>query len=147
MALHAIQYSIIKRIDDDVPEINKVAWMTGENTFTETDLPLVTVEHIYSTVDNIDKIYGYEGTRHYFQVGLRARSASELAILQDKVKRALIREEIPFYDTTQPFPPPQTGTLRTEITLINNLTTEEVNDTTGKHRCYLDVTVFFISQL
>lgn len=145
--LHAIQYSIIKRLDDDVPELKKVVWITGENTFTEADLPFATVEHIYSAVRNMDKLYGYEATDYYFQIGLRTNSASELAVLQEKVKRALIREEIPLYDTSQPFPPPQTGKLRTEITMINNIMPEEVNDTTGKHRCYLDCTVFYISQL
>jgi hypothetical protein len=145
--LHAIQYSIIKRLDDDVPELKKVVWITGENTFTEADLPFATVEHIYSAVRNMDKLYGYEATDYYFQIGLRTNSASELAVLQEKVKRALIREEIPMYDTSQSFPPPQTGKLRTEITMINNIMPEEINDTTGKHRCYLDCTVFFISQL
>lgn len=145
--LHSVQWSIIKRLEDDVPELKKVVWMTGENVFSEEDLPFATVEHIYSTVRNLDKLYGHEATNYYFQVGIRSNNAGELAQLQEKVKRALISGKIPYYDTSQPFPPPQAGTIRTEVTMINNLTPEEVNDTTGKHRCYLDVTVFLISKL
>lgn len=145
--IHSIQYSIIKRIEDEVPELSKVVWMAGDVELKKEDLPFATVEHLYSSTRYLDKIYGYEATDYYFQIGVRARNTSELNRLVDKVKHAFIRESIPLYDTSQPFPPPQIDELRTEITLINPMFADEVNDTTGKHRCYLDCSVFYPTKL
>lgn len=145
--IHSIHYSIIKRIEDEAPELSKVVWMTGDVTLKEEDLPFATVEHVYSSARFLDKNYGYEGTDYYFQIGVRARSTSELNNLVDRIKRAFIREKIPLYDTSQPFPPPQIDELRTEITLINPIFSDEVNDITGKHRCYLDCSVFYPTKL
>jgi hypothetical protein len=145
--VHQIQYSIIRRIGEEVPELNKVIWITPETVLSESDLPFATVEYIYHTNEIYGKRFDGKGTRYYFQIGVRGRNLAELLTLTEKVEKALVSEEIPLYDTTQPAPPPQIGTVRVTVPMSNQVLPENVNDTTGKYRCYLDATVFYISEL
>lgn len=147
MSIHAVQYSLIKFLDDNITELNKVLWVTTDTTFTQSDLPLATVEEVYTVNRNLDKLFGYGAETHNFQIDLRATTSSELATLRDKIVKKLMGGLVPLYDTSQPFPPPVVGDLRVDVNLVNISLPSDTADIVNKHLANIDVSVFIISEL
>jgi hypothetical protein len=142
MSIHSVQYSIIKFLDDNVPELNKVIWLLPDTTYTASDLPLATVEEIYSANQTLDKLADYGSKRHYLQIDLKARNATELAKLRDKIENLLMGTDVPHYDTTQPAPPPTIGDLRVEVNLVNVSLPDNIADTVNKYVVNIDISVY-----
>lgn len=147
MSIHSVQYSIIKFIDDNVPELKKVLWLNPDTTFTQNDLPLVTFEEIYTTSRNLDKLFGYGAESHYFQIDLRANTANELSLIREKIVKKLMGGLIPLYDTTQPFPPPVVGDLRVDVQMVNISQTSDSADIVNKHLANIDISIFVTFKL
>lgn len=138
--LHAITYSIIEHLRNQVPEATSVIWMRDGVKLTGEVKPFLTVEQMPTGNELLAA-----GRRDYseiyrFQVGLRARNISERSLLTDVVLNVLRQPNIPLLDTRQ-FPSPEIGVFVCDVTSVTPITSDDISDETNYHRVYFDVAV------
>jgi hypothetical protein len=138
--LHALTFSIIEHLRNQIPESTAVVWMYDGVTLTDKVKPFLTVEQMTSDNDLIvagrmdyEEIYRY-------QVGLRAKSASERSRLSETVRNVLRQTNIPFYDT-RGASPVLAGFFVCDVGNAVPIPVDSTEDETNKHRVYFDVEV------
>ena len=118
-----------------------VVWIfDGVKLPDETDKPFMTIEQMQN--DNAILSKGREAveTIHRFQIGLFAKSASERATLQTKVKRHLLFDKIPLIDLTQS-PAVASGYFNTDLTGEVPIGADSSDARNTYHRIYFDVEI------
>jgi hypothetical protein len=137
---HAITYSIVKHIDNQMPEANDVLWIYDGVTLTNRVKPFVTVEQMPTSTQVIAAERRDFVETYRFQVGLFTRSGSERSKLSEVLKSILRQSNIPFYDTrgTSPI---EAGFFVCDVLAVTPIPVESASDETNKHRVYLDVEV------
>ena len=118
-----------------------VVWIfDGVKLPDETAKPYMTIEQMQNNNEVLSKGREAVETIHRFQIGLFAKSASERATLQTKVKRHLLFDEIPLIDLTQT-PAKVSGFFHTDLTGEVPISAESVDAKNTYHRVYFDVEV------
>jgi len=138
--LHALQYSIIRHLDDTVPELTEVVWLYDGVTLTGKTKPFAVVEQMQDDTTILAKERAYYETIYRFQIGMMARSSSERAKLQEKIRKALLQPNIPLFNTDGPTPT-SSGFFYCDVTAVTPMPVENMADETNKHKVYFDVEV------
>lgn len=102
------------------------------------DRPLLTVEQMPNNNANISKSRRFE-TTYRWQIGLYTTSIRERSLLQDAVKRAIIKDKIELLNATTPGE--KLGYFYALVTGEVPITPEDPSDKSNYHRVYFDVEV------
>jgi len=138
--LHAIQYSIIRHLNETVTELNDVVWIYDGVTLTGRAKPFAIVEQMQDDTTVIAKERAYYETIYRFQIGLLARSTAERAKLTEKMRQALLQPNIPLFNTDGPSPT-SAGFFYCDVTAVTPMPVENTADETNKHKVYFDIEV------
>jgi len=138
--LHALTWSLIEHLRNQVPEANDVVWVYDGVSLTGRTKPFLTVEQMTGNSESIAAgRLDYEDIFR-FQVGLRSRNIGERSRLTDVVKDVLRQPNIPLYDT-RIFPPTEEGVFVCDVKRVVPIQAETTEDETNRHRVYFDVEV------
>ena len=138
--LHALQYSIIRHLDGAIPELTEVVWMYDGVSLSGKVKPFATVEQMQDDTTILAKERAYYETIYRFQIGMMAKTSSERAKLQEKLRKALLQPDIPLFDTDGPTPVSD-GFFYCDVTAVTPIPVEDLADDTNKHKVYFDVEV------
>jgi hypothetical protein len=137
---HAITYSILEHLRNQVPEASEVLWVYDGISLSNRAKPFLTVEQMQTDNDLLAAgREDYEET-YRFQIGLRARNISERSRLSDLVTAVLRQKNIPLLDTRQ-LPSPVIGVFICDVLAVTPMQSEDLANDTDKHRTYFDVAV------
>lgn len=143
--LHSIQFSLIEYLKTAMPEFNgNVVWMYN-GVKLPAKAPYGTVEYLNEGVAGLDKLNEYVASTYYFQVGVFANNASDLTRMQEKAKKLLFKP-IDLIDTSVS-PAVINGTFNARVTGVTPIKDDDTSNVKGRHRSYIDVTVFSINNL
>lgn len=137
--LHAIQYSLITYLENEIESLTEVKWMFDGVSLSKSVKPFATVEQMPDNTEVLSKERFYE-TIYRFQVGLFANSVSERSALQEKIRSSLLKPNIPLFKTEGPTPE-SAGFFYCDVIAATPMPVEELADETNKHRVYFDVEV------
>lgn len=137
--LHALQYSIITHLKS-ISELTEVVWMYDGVSLTGKTKPFATVEQMQDNMEIIAKEREYYETIYRFQIGLMAKSVSDRAKLQEKIRKALLQPNIQLFNTDGPTPT-SAGFFYCDVTAVTPIPVEDIADETNKHKVYFDVEV------
>lgn len=140
--LHAIHYSIIRHLDEAVPELTSVVWIYDGVSLSGETKPFAVVEQMQDDTVILAKERAYYETTYRFQIGLMARSSSERAKLQEKIRKALLQPNIPLFNTDGPTPT-SAGFFYCDVTAVTPIPVGDLADETNKHKVFFDVEVAF----
>lgn len=137
---HAITFSILEHLRNQVPEASEVLWVYDGISLSNRAKPFLTVEQMQT--DNELLAAGREDFEetYRFQIGLRARNISERSRLSDLVTAVLRQKNIPLLDTRQ-LPSPVIGVFVCDVLAVTPMQSEDLANDTDKHRVYFDVAV------
>jgi hypothetical protein len=139
--IHNLTYSILSHLKTQVTELTDVVWIYDGVSLTKKSKPFGTIEQMQANTSIIAKERDYYETIYRFQVGLYAKSASERAKLQERVKLALLQPNITYFDTNGPSPIAD-GFFYCDVLSEVPVPVESATDETNKHRVYFDVEVY-----
>lgn len=137
--LHALQYSIITHLKS-ISELTEVVWIFDGVSLSGKTKPFATVEQMQDNTEILAKEREYYETIYRFQVGLRAKSVSDRAKLQEKIRTALLQPNIPLFNTDGPTPT-SAGFFYCDVTAVTPIPVEDIADETNKYKVYFDVEV------
>lgn len=138
--LHAIQYSLIRHIDETVPELTSVVWIYDGVSLSGKAKPFSTVEQMPDDTTILAKERAYYETIYRFQIGLMAKTSAERAKLQEKIRKTLLQPNIPLFNTDGPTPV-SAGFFYCDVTAVTPMPLEDLADETNKHKVYFDVEI------
>lgn len=139
---HEIQWSLIDHLKKrtGLP----VIWIYDGVTLPgEEGKPYITVEQMQNANVNISKMREAISVTHRFQVGLFAKTGSDRARKQDIVKRVMMFDDIPLWDTSKDVPD-VIGKFNAVITSETPISPENIADKSKYHRIYFDVEVLAV---
>lgn len=139
--IHSLTHSIITHLKTQVSELTDVIWIYNGISLSQKVKPFGTVEQMQANTVVATKEREYYETTYRFQVGLYAKSVSQRSKLQESIKLALLKPEIPYLDTNRPSPQ-ASGFFYCDVLSEVPIPVESVTDETNKHRLYFDVEVF-----
>lgn len=140
--IHALTYSVIEHLRDQVPEVGgRVLWRYDGLQLTGREKPFIVVEQL---ADNNALLAA--GRRDYtetyaLQIAVHARSVDERSRLSYNVAQALRQPAIPFYDTSGALPVLTELTFVVDVTAITPIPVENVENETDYHRAYIDAEI------
>lgn len=118
-----------------------VVWIyDGVKLLDEAAKPFMTIEQMQNNNEVLSKGREAVETIHRFQIGLFAKTASERATLQTKVKRHLLFDKIPLIDLDQPTRP-IVGYFNTNLTGEVPIGADSTDARNTYHRIYFDIEV------
>lgn len=119
----------------------QVVWIfDGVALPNEAAKPFMTIEQMQNNNAILTKGREAVETIHRFQIGLFAKSASERATLQAKVKRHLLFDKIPLIDLDQPTKP-VVGYFNTDLSGEVPIGADSTDARNTYHRVYFDIEV------
>jgi len=137
---HALTYSLIAHLRDNVTQLNDVVWMYDGVSLTGRAKPFATVEQMPVESANLSKERLYYGETYHFQIGLFASNASERSRLEETMLTALREPNMTLYDTSGTAPSP-VGVFYCDVDAVTPMTADDASSDTNKHRLYFDVSV------
>lgn len=118
-----------------------VVWIyDGVKLPDEAAKPFMTIEQMQNNNAVLSKGREAVETIHRFQIGLFAKTASERATLQTKVKRHLLFDNIPLIDLGQPTRP-IVGFFNPHVTGEVPIGADSTDARNTYHRVYFDVEI------
>lgn len=141
--IHALTYSIVQHIKNEMPELSDVVWMRDGIELTSKERPFVVVKYMdddsrRSSVGRDDYTETYT-----YQIGLRG---TEFGLPRETEKlKTVLRKAIDFYDTTKPPPASVSGVFyfdNVDATVIP--WSSELNHESDQYRVEIDcdITVY-----
>ncbi|MGM0836043.1 MAG: hypothetical protein ACQEV7_07790 [Bacillota bacterium] len=137
---HAITYSIIEHLRNQVPEASEVIWVYDGVSLSNRVKPFLTVEQMQTDNELLAAGRTDYGETYRFQIGLRARNISERSRLSDVMLHVLRQPNIPLLDT-RVSPSPVIGVFVCDVPAVTPMQSEDLSNETDKHRVYFDVEV------
>jgi hypothetical protein len=104
------------------------------------DKPYLTVEQMQNNAVTRPKMREAVETIYRFQVGLRTKSASERARLQEEVEQSLDYARMPLLDASQSTFP-KVGEMEADITAVVPISAASTEARSDYHRIYFDVEI------
>lgn len=138
--LNDLQYSIIKHLEANVPEVTEVVWYYDGVNLSDKLKPFILVEDIQTDVNRLEASRTDYREDYHLQVGIFGNSEFERNQILEKAMQALQADKIPLYDTRQTTPAVY-GAFFMEIDRVTPMNQDDVTEDTMKHRVYIDVTV------
>lgn len=137
--LHALQYSIIRHLNENVAELQSVEWFRDGLSLTGKARPFAVVEHMADLNELLAA--GRRDYQEYYrwQVAVRANSEGELAKLKETIQQAL-RKEITLYNTNGPAPI-SAGFFYVDVNAFTPIRSDDPTNETDSHRGYFDISV------
>lgn len=142
-------FSIVKHLASEIPDVSgRVVWMYDGVTLTGREKPLLTVEHIAGASELLAAGREDFAETYTFQVGIRARTATERERLSYAVAEALRERDITFYDTTGPEPVDTGQKFVVDVTDVTPMPADDIESDTDRHRTYIDaeVTIYRVNK-
>lgn len=137
--LHAITYSLIRHLREQVPALTEVVWFYDGISLTGKVKPFVVVEHLAEQNEVLAAGRNDYEEIYRLQIALRANSESELSKTSETVKSAL-RNQITFYNTDSPTPISE-GYFYADLDAYTRIKDADSTNETDRHRGYFDVSI------
>lgn len=135
---HGIQYSMIRHIENNVPQLTAVHWLyTGLQKPDIMALPFATVELMINAYEKSSKDLTVE-SRLLFQVGISTTDAEEHHQTVEAMADLLIFEPAILYDTSGE-EPVEIGTFQFFVRNVTHFGTDEIDELSNYNRTYFDV--------
>jgi hypothetical protein len=143
--LHALQYSIIRHLDEAVPELQSVLWFRDGLSPTGKAKPFAVVEYMADQNEMIAAGRQDFGETYRWQIAVRVNSEGELAKLKETVLQAL-RKQITLYETDGPAPV-SAGSFYVDVDGFTAIRSDDPTNETDSHRGYFDISVELAREL
>jgi hypothetical protein len=137
--LHALQYSIIRHLRDNIAELQSVEWFFDGLSLTGKAKPFAVVEHMADQNELLAAGRRDFQEDYMWQIAIRTDSESELAKLKETVQQAL-RKQITLYETDGPAPV-SAGFFYVDVNAFTPIRSDDPTNETDSHRGYFDVSV------